>query len=144
MSKKYPVIAITGSSGAGTTSVMKSFEYIFRREGIKAQVVEGDSMHRYERKQMDAELKKYSKIPGSHFSHFSPEANLMPGLAEAFKSFGETGRCKVRKYIHSDAEGAPYQQRAGTLTPWRDSIDDADVLFYEGLHGGYVGPDADV
>jgi phosphoribulokinase len=30
------------------------------------------------------------------------------------------------------------------LTPWRNSAEDADVLFYEGLHGGYVGPDADV
>lgn len=144
MSRKYPIIAITGSSGAGTTSVMNSFEYIFRREGIKAQAIEGDSMHRYERKEMDAELEKYSKIPGSHFSHFSPQANLLSELADNFKKFGETGQCKVRKYIHTDVEGVPYNQSAGTLTPWRDSAEDADVLFYEGLHGGYVGPDADV
>ncbi|HEY8355125.1 MAG TPA: phosphoribulokinase [Methylophilaceae bacterium] len=144
MSKAYPVIAITGSSGAGTTTVMNSFNHIFRRDGIRAQIIEGDSMHRYERKEMDALLKKYSQIPGSHFSHFSPEANLLPELAETFRQFGETGRCKVRKYIHTDEEGLPYGQPAGTLTPWRDSDPDADVLFYEGLHGGYVGPEANV
>jgi phosphoribulokinase len=144
MSKKYPVIAITGSSGAGTTSVMNSFQHIFRRENVKAQFIEGDSMHRYARKEMDELLAKYKKIPGSHFSHFGPEANLMPELANTFREFGNTGRCKVRKYIHTDDEGAPYGQKGGTITPWRDSDPDADVLFYEGLHGGYVGPEANV
>jgi len=144
MSKKFPVIAITGSSGAGTTSVMNSFQHIFRRDGIKAQVIEGDSMHRYERKQMDAKLEESSKIPGSYFSHFSPSANLLPELADTFEQFGKTGRCKVRKYIHTDEEGLPYDQRAGTLTPWRESEGNADVLFYEGLHGGYVGHEVDV
>lgn len=144
MSKKFPVIAITGSSGAGTTSVMNSFEHIFRREHLKAQMIEGDSMHRYERVEMDKLLEKYRKVPGSHFSHFGPEANLLSELANTFKTFGETGACKVRKYIHTDAEGAPYSQKAGTITPWRDSEPSADLLFYEGLHGGYVGDDADV
>jgi phosphoribulokinase len=144
MSRKYPVIAITGSSGAGTTTVMNSFKHIFRRDGIRPQVIEGDSMHRYERREMDAELEKYNKIPGSYFSHFSPDANLLPELADTFRNFGESGRCKVRKYIHTDEEGLPYGQKGGTLTPWRDSDPEADVLFYEGLHGGYVGPEANV
>lgn len=144
MSKKYPVIAITGSSGAGTSSVMESFEYIFRRENISAQVIEGDSMHRYERKEMDDLLEKHHKIPGNYFSHFSPEANELAELENTFRTFGQTGRCKVRKYIHSDTEGVPYKQAAGTLTPWRDSAVDADVLFYEGLHGGYVGDEANI
>lgn len=144
MSKKFPVIAITGSSGAGTSSVMESFEYIFRRENICAQIIEGDSMHRYERKEMDALLEKYHKIPGNYFSHFSPEANELAALETTFKNFGQTGLCKVRKYIHSDAEGAPYKQAAGTLTPWRNCAENADVLFYEGLHGGYVGDEANV
>lgn len=144
MSKKYPVIAITGSSGAGTTSVMNSFNHIFRREGIIAQAIEGDSMHRYERNEMDAELKKHNQTPGSNFSHFSPKANLLKELAETFETFGKTGHCKVRKYIHTDEEGRPYGQPAGTMTPWQDSTPDAEVLFYEGLHGGYVGAEADV
>lgn len=144
MSKKYPVIAITGSSGAGTTSVMQSFQHIFWRENIQAQTIEGDSMHRYERKEMDAELAKHNQIPGSHFSHFNPKANLLNELASTFETFGKTGRCKVRKYIHTDAEGLPFNQQAGTMTPWQDSKEGAELLFYEGLHGGYVGSDADV
>lgn len=144
MSRNYPVIAITGSSGAGTTSVMGSFRHIFRRENIKVQAIEGDSMHRYERKEMDLELAKQKKIQDSHFSHFSPRANLLPELAETFRQFGETGQCKVRKYLHTDDEGLIYQQKAGTMTSWQNSVEGAEVLFYEGLHGGYVGPDADV
>ncbi|MBT9490806.1 MAG: phosphoribulokinase, partial [Paucibacter sp.] len=52
MSERHPIIAITGSSGAGTSSVTRTFENIFRRENVKAAVIEGDSFHRYDRKQM--------------------------------------------------------------------------------------------
>ncbi len=144
MSRNYPVIAITGSSGAGTTSVMQSFQHVFRRENINALMIEGDSMHRYERNEMDALLRKHKKIPGSNFSHFNPQANLLAELADTFRQFGETGRCQVRKYIHTDSEGAPYHQAAGTMTPWQDSSPGAELLFYEGLHGAYVGDEANV
>ena len=117
MSKKFPVIAITGSSGAGTSSLMVSFGYIFRHENIHAQFIEGDAMHSDQRKKMDALLAERNKIPGNYFSHFSPEANELDELENTFKTFGETGQCKVRKYIHSDTEVAPYKQSAGTLTP---------------------------
>ena len=49
MSKRHPVVAVTGSSGAGTSTVKRAFEHIFKREGITPAVVEGDSYHRYER-----------------------------------------------------------------------------------------------
>ena len=52
MSERHPIIAITGSSGAGTTSVTHVFENIFRREGVKAAIVEGDSFHRHDRAEM--------------------------------------------------------------------------------------------
>ncbi len=142
MSKKFPVIAITGSSGSGTTTVRQSFQHIFKREKINATVIEGDSYHRYERDEMDALIKKYDKTPGSNFSHFGPEANILDQLANTFKQFGEQGKCKTRKYIHSDDEGRPYKQKAGTITPWQSA--ESDILFYEGLHGGYVGEGADV
>ena len=144
MSIKHPIVAITGSSGAGTTTVMSSFKHIFRRDGIKAQVLEGDSMHRFDRLAMRAEMKKQMDAGNNNFSHFGPEANLLTELADIFKTFGETGRGKVRKYIHDAAEGAEFKQDPGTFTPWQDMIPDADLLFYEGLHGGYVGPDANV
>jgi phosphoribulokinase len=144
MSVKHPIVAITGSSGAGTTTVMSSFKHIFRREGIAAQILEGDSMHRYDRMAMRAEMKRQTDSGNNNFSHFGPEANLLAELEEIFKTFGATGKGKVRKYIHDAAEGAEFKQEPGTFTPWQDMRTDADVLFYEGLHGGYVGPEANV
>ena len=144
MSIKHPIVAITGSSGAGTTTVMSSFKHIFRRDGIKAQVLEGDSMHRFDRMAMRAEMKNQMDAGNNNFSHFGPEANLLTELAEVFKVFGETGGGKVRKYIHDAAEGVEFKQDPGTFTPWQDMLPNADLLFYEGLHGGYVGPDANV
>jgi phosphoribulokinase len=144
MSAQYPIVAITGSSGAGTTTAMSSFQHIFRREGIQAQVLEGDSMHRFNRMEMRAELKKRTESGNNNFSHFGPEANLLKELEEIFQRFAQTGKGKVRKYIHDAAEGSEFNQEPGTFTPWNDMRADADLLFYEGLHGGYVGPDADV
>jgi phosphoribulokinase len=43
MSKKHPVVVITGSSGAGTSTVKKALESIFHRQKIKSVVIEGDS-----------------------------------------------------------------------------------------------------
>ena len=52
MSRRHPIISITGSSGAGTTSVKKTFENIFRRERVSAAYIEGDAFHRYNRIEM--------------------------------------------------------------------------------------------
>jgi phosphoribulokinase len=144
VSVKHPIVAITGSSGAGTTTVMKSFQHIFRREGIKAQILEGDSMHRYDRMAMREEMKKQQSAGNLAFSHFSPEANLLTELADTFRQFSESGSGKVRKYIHDDGEAAEFGQPPGTFTPWKDMEAGAEMLFYEGLHGGYVGEGADV
>ncbi len=144
MSVKHPIVAITGSSGAGTTTVMKSFQHIFRREGIRAQILEGDSMHRHDRLSMREEMKRQQEAGNLSFSHFSPEANLLVELADTFRLFGESGQGRVRKYIHDDGEAAEYGQAPGSFTPWRDMDEGAELLFYEGLHGGYVGEGADV
>lgn len=144
MSVKNPIVAITGSSGAGTTTVMKSFQHIFRREGIRAQILEGDSMHRYNRMEMREEMKKQQAAGNLSFSHFSPDANLLGELADTFRTFGESGTGRVRKYIHDDIEAAEFGQAPGTFTPWRDMDEGAELLFYEGLHGGFVGDGADV
>lgn len=144
MSVKHPIVAITGSSGAGTTTVMKSFQHIFRREGIRAQILEGDSMHRYDRMAMREEMKRQQANGNLSFSHFSPDANLLGELADTFREFSGSGRGRVRKYIHDDGEAAEYGQAPGTFTPWRDMDEGAEMLFYEGLHGGYVGDGADV
>jgi phosphoribulokinase len=138
MSVKHPVVAITGSSGAGTSSVTKTFQHIFRREKIKAAIVEGDSFHRHDRKSMKIAMAEAAKTGNNHFSHFGPEANMLEELEALFRAYGETGSGKVRKYLHNDEEAAPYKQDAGTFTPWEDLPEGSDLLFYEGLHGAAI------
>ena len=75
MSVKHPIISVTGSSGAGTTSVKRTFERIFRREGISAAFIEGDAFHRYDRAAMKAELDARKAAGDETFSHFSYDAN---------------------------------------------------------------------
>ncbi|MGB6440245.1 MAG: phosphoribulokinase, partial [Methyloceanibacter sp.] len=53
MSIKHPIIVVTGSSGAGTSTVRGTFEEIFRREGVVPAIVEGDAFHRYDRDTME-------------------------------------------------------------------------------------------
>lgn len=143
MSAKYPIIAVTGSSGAGTSTVKAAFEHLFRREGIKAAIVEGDAFHRYDRAEMKVAIEAASK-EGRTLSHFGPDANLFDKLEALFRSYGETGTGKLRKYLHNDSEAAPYKQQPGTFTPWEDVPAGSDLLFYEGLHGGVKNEDADV
>ena len=142
MSQRHPIISITGSSGAGTTSVTRTFENIFRREGVTAAVVEGDSFHRFDRMQMKQKLIEAEEGGNRHFSHFGPENNLFAELEELFRAYGETGSGKIRKYLHDEGEAAPYDQEPGTFTPWEDVPADTDLLFYEGLHGAVVTKEA--
>lgn len=135
MSLKHPVIAITGSSGAGTTSVTNTFQSIFWREKVNAAVVEGDSFHRYDRKEMKVAMAEAARVGNHHFSHFGPEANLLEELEALFRGYGECGMGKVRRYLHNIEEAAVHGQPPGTFTPWEDLPAATDLLFYEGLHG---------
>jgi phosphoribulokinase len=144
VSISHPIIAVTGSSGAGTTTVMKSFAHIFRREGIKAQVIEGDSFHRYNRLEMRERVQAADRGSGPQVSHFGPEANLLRELADTFAEYGATGRGKVRRYAHDAAESKELGCDAGTFTDWQPMTPDSDLLFYEGLHGAYLGDGIDV
>ena len=144
MSQRHPIVAVTGSSGAGTTTVMKSFAHIFRRENVKAQVIEGDSFHRHDRAGMRERVRKADSGEGPQISHFGPESNLLAELDRSFGEYAETGRGQVRRYIHDAAEAKELGGDPGSFTPWQPMAEGSDLLFYEGLHGGYVGPDADV
>ncbi len=144
MSAKHPIIAVTGSSGAGTTSVMRTFEQIFRREDVKAAFIEGDSFHRYDRVTMRERMAAAFDRGEHTFSHFGPDANLFKELETLFRSYGENGRGKRRRYLHDEQEAAPYGARPGTFTEWEDLSEDTDVLFYEGLHGAIAHGDVDV
>lgn len=144
MSERHPIIAITGSSGAGTTSVTRTFENIFRREGMDAAVIEGDSFHRYNRVEMKRQQAEAEAVGDRNFSHFGPANNLFAELAELFRAYGETGSGKRRKYLHDHEEAAPYKQEPGTFTPWEDVPANSALLFYEGLHGAVVTPEINI
>ncbi|KIF83174.1 phosphoribulokinase [Noviherbaspirillum autotrophicum] len=138
MSERYPIIAITGSSGAGTTSVTHTFENIFRREKVTAAIIEGDSFHRYDRQEMKLRQAEAEKDGNKNFSHFGPDNNLFHELEALFRSYAESGSGRCRKYLHDTEEAAPYDQDPGTFTPWEDLPKETDLLFYEGLHGAVV------
>ena len=138
MSRRHPIISITGSSGAGTTSVKRTFENIFRREKVKAAYVEGDAFHRYDRAQMRGMLIEEAERGNRHFSHFSPETNLFEELEKLFRDYSESGTGTTRHYVHDEEEQAAYGAPPGTFTSWEQLPEESDLLFYEGLHGAVV------
>jgi phosphoribulokinase len=144
MSASHPIIAVTGSSGAGTTSVMRTFEQIFRRERVTAAFIEGDSFHRYDRAAMKQRMADALSRGEHRFSHFGPDANLFAELEGLFSNYGLTGRGKHRKYLHDEQEAARYRAEPGTFTEWEELPGDTDVLFYEGLHGAVACGEVDV
>jgi phosphoribulokinase len=138
MSKKHPIISVTGSSGAGTTTVKNTFDQIFRREGFKAVSIEGDAFHRYDRASMKAELIKRQEAGDMTFSHFSFDANELGELERVFREYSETGKGRTRHYVHDDREAELYGVKPGKFTDWAAFEDGSDLLFYEGLHGCVV------
>jgi phosphoribulokinase len=140
MSKKHPVVVVTGSSGAGTSTVRKALESIFHRRKIKPVIIEGDSFHRYDRETMRQKMEQASHA-GLNFSHFGEQANQFDKLEHAFRSYGETGSGRKRFYLHNADEARLHGERlgvelkSGQFTPWEDIESDTDLLFYEGLHG---------
>jgi phosphoribulokinase len=137
MSKQHPIIAITGSSGAGTSTVRVAVEHIFRRDGIDAAIVEGDSFHRHDRLEMQREIEQ-AHAEGRNLSHFGPEGNLFDRLEALFMEYSEHGTGLRRHYLHNWDEAQHFGQPPGTFTPWTQLPADTDLLFYEGLHGGVV------
>ena len=144
MSERHPIVAITGSSGAGTSTVQRTFEEVFRREGVTAAVIEGDSFHAHDRKTMREKLAACEVGSGCQLSHFGPEANLFGELENLFRTYAESGGGKRRKYLHSAEEAEPYKQEPGTFTPWEELPTGTDLLFYEGLPGAVQHEEIDV
>lgn len=143
MSKQHPVVAVTGSSGAGTTTVKTAFEHIFRRLNVTPSIIEGDSYHRFDRQSMRDAINEAAQ-QGKNISHFGPDANLLCDLAKLFREYGKTGTGKRRYYVHNEDEALLHGCPSGTFTPWQDLPDDSDMLLYEGLHGAMVTDDCDV
>ena len=144
MSIRHPIISITGSSGAGTSTVKHTFEQIFRREGITAAFIEGDAFHRYDRAAMRAAIAEATAQGNNHLSHFGPEANLLAELEATLECYGRTGTGRTRYYVHDQGEADKLGCPPGTFTPWTQLPSETDVLFYEGLHGAVVTDTVDI
>ncbi|TAM12196.1 MAG: phosphoribulokinase [Nevskiaceae bacterium] len=144
MSELHPIIAVTGSSGAGTSTITSTFANIFRREAVNAALIEGDSFHRHDRTEMKRKQAEAEAAGNRNFSHFGLENNLFAELEALFSSYGATGQGRARKYLHSAAEAAPYKQEPGTFTNWEPLPENTDLLYYEGLHGAVITPEHNV
>ena len=143
MSARHPTIGVTGSSGAGTSTVMRLFQRLFDEQNIKPALIEGDAFHAYDRQQLRSALER-ARIRGENFSLFGPGGNLLERLHSLLSDYGATGTGVVRRYLHTEAEASVAEQAVGTFTPWERLPSDTDILFYEGLHGGYVGDEIDI
>ena len=91
---------------------MKSFAHIFRREGIKAQVIEGDSFHRYNRV---ADARARAPPPTAAAARRSatsgPRPTCSPSSTGTFAEYGDSGRGRVRRYVHDAAESKELNAR---------------------------------
>jgi len=149
MSKKHPVVVVTGSSGAGTTTVKKALESIFHRQNIRPALIEGDSFHLYDRAAMREQMDQAHR-DGVYFSHFGEAANQFELLERLFRTYGETGAGQKRFYLHNDEEAQQHSERlgatlrSGQFSPWEDIESGTDLLFYEGLHGLVKSDDVDM
>lgn len=143
MSAKHPIIAVTGSSGAGTTTTTMAFRHIFRQLSIDAALVEGDSFHHFTRAEMEVMIRK-AQSENRNISYFGPEANDFVRLEQCFKDYGDSGIGEIRDYLHTFDEAVPFNQMPGTFTQWKPMPENTDLLYYEGLHGGVVTDEVDV
>ncbi|MDX1609180.1 MAG: phosphoribulokinase [Halofilum sp. (in: g-proteobacteria)] len=145
MSLQHPIIAVTGSSGAGTSTVRTAFEGIFRRHDVTPVYIQGDSFHRYSREEMVEQIRR-AQAEGEVLSHFGPAGNQFDQLEALFREYGESGTGWRRLYLHNAEEAARYGGDAseGEFTPWERLPEGSDVLFYEGLHGGVVTSEHDI
>lgn len=143
MSVRHPIIGVTGSSGAGTSRVVRVFQRMFESLSLRAALIEGDAFHAYDRAQHRAALER-ARIRGENFSLFAPGTNLLDRLDALLRDYGERGTGMKRHYLHTDAEAMEADLPVGSFTPWEPIAPNTDLLFYEGLHGAFVGGDFDI
>ena len=143
MSEEFPIVAITGASGSGSSSITKAFEHIFFRERVRAAYIQGSAFHRYDRKEMKKQVLK-AREEDQELSHFGPDANHLDKLETLFFQYASTGTGMSRYYLHSKKIAAEWGQESGTLTPWKELDSDTDLLLYRGLHGAAIDGDIDI
>jgi phosphoribulokinase len=135
MSVKHPIIAVTGSTGAGLSTVRHAFKDICRRLGIKPALVHGDAFRRYTESQFAALLEE-AKTSDRRISWFGPDCNYVAELEALFRTYGETGNGILRDYAHNESHARELGVLVGEFTPWHPMPPGNDILLYEGQHGG--------
>lgn len=143
MSVLHPIVSVTGSSGAGTSTARLAFEHIFHRLHVRAAFIDGDAFHAYSREDM-AKVVRRATVRGENFSHFSPSANVLDRLETLFAQYSADGTGETRRYLHDEIEAAEFDRQPGTFTDWAPIAADTEVLLYEGLHGGVMTDQVDV
>jgi hypothetical protein len=118
MSIKHPIISVTGSSGAGTTSVRQTFDQIFRREHVRAAFVQGDAFHRYDRCGMEKAMKAAANRGNPNFSHFGIEANPLSWIIEQAGGRASTGKERML-----DVVPIALHQKTPLICGSRDEVD---------------------
>ena len=137
MSKQHPIVAVTGSSGAGLSTVRHAFKFIFQRLGVKPAIVHGDGFRRYTERQFTALLDE-ARVSGRRISWFGPECNHFQELETFFKTYGECGSGVYRQYAHNLEHAQSLDVPVGEFTEWKPLPGGSDLLFYEGQHGGLM------
>ena len=143
MSLLHTIFGITGSSGAGTRSAVRVLYRVFKSLGLKAAMIEGDAFHAFDREGNKQAIER-ARIRGENFSLFGPAGNHLERLQNLLREYGERGSGITRHYLHTQHEAQEWKQAVGTFTPWQRLPAGTDVLFYEGLHGGYIGEGVDI
>ena len=137
MSVKHPVIAITGSSGAGTT---------VRDQDLRAHLPARADRRRRRRGRRLPPLRPrrdarrpWRRRRGTGTPTSATSAPRRTSSRSSRRSSARTAR-PARASSASTSTTRPRRRRsgsrAGTFTPWRSIPEGTDLLFYEGLHGG--------
>ena len=139
MSVKHPIISVTGSSGAGTTSVQQHLRAdLSAREGRRG-------LHRGRRL---PPLRPHADARGDGGGGEEGQRPFQPFRPEREPHRRARGGVpRIRRARHAAARGTTstttreakrYGAMPGTFTEWEPMPEGSDLLFYEGLHGAVV------
>lgn len=134
---RHPIVAVTGSCGAGLSTVRHAFKTVVRRLGLNAVMVHGDAFRRYTEGQF-ATLLEDAHASGRHLSWFGPECNHFAELEALFRGYARSGGGMLREYAHNEKHAAKLGIPVGEFSDWKPLPPGSDLLFYEGQHGGVV------
>lgn len=134
---RHPIVAVTGSCGAGLSTVRHAFKTVVRRLGLNAVMVHGDAFRRYTEGQF-ATLLENAHASGRHLSWFGPECNHFAELEALFRGYARSGGGMLREYAHNEKHATKLGIPVGEFSDWKPLPPGSDLLFYEGQHGGVV------